>query len=217
MAMSRAAGTTLGGTEFDLLCASIQHTPIATVVTDPRLPDNPVVAVNGAFCELTGYRAEEIVGRNCRFLAGAGTEPAARAVLSAAVTEARPAMVELTNYKRDGTPFRNAVMIAPVRDGANSVAYFIGSQMDVGAGSTLSVTRRAQAEALVASLTRRQRQVLEHLIGGYRNKQIAGVLGIDEKTVKMHRSRLLLRLKAPTSADAIRIGVEAGLQLSDRG
>ena len=46
---------------------------------------------------------------------------------------------------------------------------------------------------------------------GYRNKQIAARLGIDEKTVKMHRAAMLDRLGAPTSADAIRIGVEAGL------
>ena len=59
--------------------------------------------------------------------------------------------------------------------------------------------------------------MLDHLIQGYRNKQIAGFLGIDEKTVKMHRARLLSRLGAPTSADAIRIGVEAGLPLSGPG
>ena len=46
---------------------------------------------------------------------------------------------------------------------------------------------------------------------GYRNKQIAGRLGIDEKTVKMHRAGMLDRLGAPTSADAIRIAVEAEL------
>ena len=87
------------------LFASIDHSPIATVITDARLPDNPIVAVNRAFCELTGYGREEIVGRNCRFLAGAGTEPAARATLCRAVAEGRPALVELTNYRKDGSAF----------------------------------------------------------------------------------------------------------------
>src|SRR3546814_7933630 len=49
--------------------------PIAAVISDPRLPDNPIVECNAAFSALTGYGPEEILGRNCRFLAGQGTEP----------------------------------------------------------------------------------------------------------------------------------------------
>lgn len=201
---------------FEALLASIHHTPIATVITDPRRPDNPIVAVNDAFSRLTGYSEAEIIGRNCRFLAGPETDGRARGELARAVAAGLSALVELTNYRRDGSPFRNAVMIAPVRDQAGELAYFIGSQMDVGAGADLASNRAREARALVSSLTSRQREVLEFLVSGLRNKQIAGLLGIDEKTVKMHRARLLDRLNAPTSADAIRIGVEAGIQLNDR-
>ncbi|HEY0130144.1 MAG TPA: PAS domain-containing protein [Allosphingosinicella sp.] len=205
----------LEGTEG--LLASIDHSPIASVITDARLPDNPIVAVNRGFCELTGYEREEIVGRNCRFLAGPDTEPDARSRLGRAVAEGRPALVELTNYRKDGSAFLNAVMIAPVIGEDSEVAYFLGSQMDVGAGSGLSAPRRQRAEALVRALTPRQLQVLEHMIAGYRNKQIAGFLAIDEKTVKMHRASLLTRLGIGSSAEAIRIGVEAGVRLSGRG
>lgn len=205
----------LEGTEG--LLASIEHSPIASVITDARLPDNPIVAVNRGFCELTGYGREEIVGRNCRFLAGPDTEGDGRAALRRAVAEGRPALVELTNYRKDGSKFLNAVMIAPVVGEDGTVAYFLGSQMDVGAGSGFSGPRRHQAEALVRTLTPRQRQVLEHMIAGYRNKQIAGFLDIDEKTVKMHRAGLLSRLGVGSSAEAIRIGVEAGVELSGRG
>lgn len=199
------------------LFASINLSPIASVVTDAKLADNPIVAVNRAFCELTGYGREEIVGRNCRFLAGAATDPSAQATLRQAVAESRPALVELTNYRKDGSAFQNAVMVAPVIGEAGELVYFLGSQMDVGAGSGLSAPRRQQAEHLVRGLTRRQFQVLEHMIAGYRNKQIAGFLAIDEKTVKMHRASLLTRLGVGSSAEAIRIGVEAGVQLSDPG
>lgn len=202
--------------EFDALLTWIHHTPIATVVTDPRQADNPIVGVNEAFSRLTGYSADEVVGRNCRFLAGPDTEAAARGELARAIDAGRSALVELTNYRKDGSAFRNAVMIAPVRDQAGTLAYFIGSQMDIGMGTGLASGRAREAKALVSSLTARQREVLEFLIRGLRNKQIAGLLGIDEKTVKMHRARLLDRLNAATSADAIRIGVEAGLQLNDR-
>lgn len=205
----------LEGTEG--LLASIDHSPIASVITDARLPDNPIVAVNRGFCELTGYGREEIVGRNCRFLAGPDTEGDGRASLRRAVAEGRPALVELTNYRKDGSKFLNAVMIAPVIGEDGTVAYFLGSQMDVGAGSGFSIPRRQRAGALVGKLTPRQRQVLEHMIAGYRNKQIAGFLDIDEKTVKMHRASLLARLGVGSSAEAIRIGVEAGVELSGRG
>jgi PAS domain S-box-containing protein len=197
--------------DVDELFASIESTPIATVITDPRLADNPVVAVNAPFCALTGYERDEILGRNCRFLAGPGTEPEWQAVLRRAIAEGKPALIELTNYRKDGTPFRNAVMIAPVLDEAGAVALYIGSQMDVGGQARPEPPARARAAKQVAALTVRQRQVLDHMIRGYRNKQIAGFLGIDEKTVKMHRAGLLTRLGAASSADAIRIGVEAGL------
>ncbi|HEX8192857.1 MAG TPA: PAS domain-containing protein [Allosphingosinicella sp.] len=197
--------------EYEELVASIAATPIATVITDPRAPDNPILAVNRAFELLTGYPEAEVRGRNCRLLSGPDTEPEWQAVLRRAVVEGRPALTELTNYKKDGTPFRNAVMIAPVLDEDGKVALFIGSQMDVGGQPPLAAPQRARAAEQVAGLTTRQRQVLDHMIRGYRNKQIAGFLGIDEKTVKMHRAGLLTRLGAASSADAIRIGVEAGL------
>jgi hypothetical protein len=193
------------------LAVSIEASPIAAVVTDPRRPDNPIVAANAAFCALTGYARHEIVGRNCRFLAGPGTEADAQAVMRSAVAEARPALCELTNYRKDGTAFRNAVMIAPLFGADGAVAYFVGSQMDAGGAAPLSASRRTRAAAAVAGLTRRQHQVLAHMARGYRNKQIAGFLGIDEKTVKMHRAALLDRLGAASSADAIRTAVEAGL------
>ena len=193
------------------LFASIVQSPIASVITDQRLPDYPIVAVNPAFCELTGYSEEEIKGRNCRFLSGPGTDPKARAVLRAGVQEGRPVLVELLNYKKDGTPFRNAVMIAPVLGPGGEVAYFLGSQMDVTEGANLpSILRQQRAAERVRTLTPRQRQVLSEMIQGFRNKQIAARLGIDEKTVKMHRAGLLAKLGAATSAHAIRTGVEAG-------
>lgn len=198
--------------EEEALFASIRATPIATVVTNPRLPDNPIVALNKAFLELTGYSAEEALGRNCRFLAGPDTEPWTSAVLRDAVAAARPAITEMLNYKRDGSGFRNAVMIAPVFAADGTLAYFIGSQMDVTEGDNLpSIVRRRRAGEQVARLTPRQRQVLREMTTGLRNKQIAAKLGLNEKTVKMHRAALLTKLEVASSADAVRIAVEAGL------
>lgn len=192
------------------LFASIELSPIATVITNPHLPDNPIVCANTAFIRLTGYPKEEILGRNCRFLGGPDTEPERRAALATAIALGQPVLTVLRNYRKDGTSFRNAVMIAPVRAADGSVNYFLGSQMDVsGEATPLPRERMQHAAGLVAALTRRQHQVLELMLAGHRNKQIAAMLGIEEKTVKMHRASLLRRLGAATSADAIRIGLEA--------
>lgn len=194
------------------LFASIDASPIATVITNPRLPDNPVVAVNRAFCDLTGYPAAEILGRNCRFLAGPDTEPWQTESVREAIRLMRPSLTELLNYRRDGTPFRNALIIAPLFDSEGELAWFIGSQVEVGSvAAGPLVLRQQRAARLVQTLSERQREVLGEMARGHRNKQIAWRLSLSEKTVKMHRSLALQKLGVSTSADAIRLAVEAGL------
>lgn len=203
-----------GGTAADeqALCASIDASPIATVVTNPRLPDNPVIAVNSAFCALTGYPVAEILGRNCRFLAGPDTEPWQTQGVRDAIRLMQPSLTELLNYRKDGTPFRNALIIAPLFDDAGALAWFIGSQVAVGSGTPGPLALRQQrAAGLVGTLSERQREVLKEMALGHRNKQIAWRLSLSEKTVKMHRGLALQKLGVNTSADAIRIAVEAGL------
>lgn len=202
--------------EFQDLVASIHHTPIATIVTNNRRPDNPIVDANEAFVRLTGYELGEILGRNCRFLAGPATEPEVRATVRDAVARGEPIVAELINYRKDGTPFRNVLMVAPVRDSAGEVALFIGSQMNANSADGATGLRATRAKQAVANLTPRLRQVLALMSVGYRNKQIGGLLGIGEKTVKMHRARLRMALGVETSADAIRIALEAGLLASGR-
>jgi PAS domain S-box-containing protein len=194
---------------------SVLTAPLPMIVTDATRADNPIIAANRAFGELTGYDCDEIVGRNCRFLAGEGTEPEARAALRQAVSEGTSVVVEMTNYRKNGSPFRNAVMIAPVRDRYGRVSMYVGSQMEVSDAADGSGLRRDRARKLVEALTRRQRQVLALMTAGYRNKQIGGELGIDEKTVKMHRARLLEALGARATAEAIRVAVEAELDVSE--
>jgi PAS domain S-box-containing protein len=201
-----------GAAEQELLFASIMASPIATVVTNPRLPDNPVVAANQAFCDLTGYPVDEIIGRNCRFLAGEGTEAWQTERLREAIRSLRPSLTELLNYRKDGTAFRNALLIAPLFDAEGELAWFLGSQVDVSSQPDASLTlRQRNAVQLVRKLSQRQREVLRAMAAGYRNKQIAWQLSLSEKTVKMHRGLLLDKLGVATSADAIRVAVEAGL------
>jgi PAS domain S-box-containing protein len=200
------------GQEEEALARSIRLSPIATVLSNPRLPDNPIVAANAAFCALTGYAEAEIVGRNCRFLAGPKTEPWLTERIRQTLRDLRPSLTEILNYRKDGSPFRNAVLIAPLFGADGEVAWFLGSQVEVEAGSGAPLAlRQRRAADLVATLSPRQRQVLKEMAAGQRNKQIAWRLGLSEKTVKMHRALLLDKLGVKTTADAIRLAVEAGL------
>ena len=192
--------------------ALIENSPIASVVSNPRLPDNPIVAVNDAFVQLTGYQRDFIVGRNCRFLAGEATEPWLTEEIRRGVKQQQSVLVEILNYKKDGTPFQNAVLVAPLFDEQGELEYFLGSQVEIDAESpSLAKARRMRAVAIVKGLSKRQREVLQFIAKGMLNKQIAYELGLSERTIKMHRSILMKRLDVPSAADMVRLAVEAGM------
>lgn len=192
-----------------LLNTMIAQSPVAAVLSDPRQSDNPIVACNAAFEALTGYTRDEIVGHNCRFLAGGGTEAELTQVLREGIEQRRPIMVEILNYKRDGTPFRNAVMVAPIFDARGDLEYFLGSQVELSQ-ETDALQRREVAVARIMALSPRQREIVTLMAKGKLNKQIAFELGVTERTVKMHRTAMLRALKMRTAADVIRLAVEAG-------
>lgn len=189
----------------------IETSAVAAVISDPRLPDNPIIACNAPFMLLTGYDREEILGRNCRFLRGPETEPGISETLRQAIGNRQPVMVEILNYRKDGSPFRNAVMVAPIFGNGGELEYFLGSQVEIRAGpNDHGPTRKSIARAKISRLSDRQRQILVRMAAGMLNKQIAHELQLSERTVKMHRSALLEALGVRASADAIRIAVEAG-------
>jgi DNA-binding CsgD family transcriptional regulator len=155
---------------------------------------------------------EEIIGRNCRFLAGAATEPWITERIRGAIRSRQSVLVDILNYRRDGSPFRNGVLVTPLFDEQGAIAWFLGSQVELGPDHEPQfAARRARAVALVKTLPERRMQVLTLMARGLLNKQIAWELKLSETTVKMHRSLLLEQLRVETSADAIRIAVEAGL------
>lgn len=196
----------------DNIIESVARSPLAMVLSNPRRADNPLEIVNRGFCALTGYSEAEIVNRNCRFLAGAATDAVATERLRAAIRGRTPVLADILNYRRDGSAFRNGVMITPIYDSDGALAWFLGSQVDLGpAPSSALSDRRSAAAERVGALPPRQRQVLAAMARGLLNKQIAWELKISEKTVKMHRALMIERLGVGTSAEAIRLAVEAGL------
>jgi PAS domain S-box-containing protein len=191
---------------------SIRHSPIPTVVSDPNQADNPLVAVNEPFLQLTGYAEDEVLGRNCRFLRGPDTENTQTKNLREAIFEKRATLAELINYRKDGSRFRNAVMIAPLFDESGKIEYFVGSQIEVQPQEeSITIVRQQQAAEIVGRLSPRQREILQQMAQGFRTKQIAYMLSLSEKTVQMHRMLLFKKLDTSNAADAVRIAVEAGL------
>jgi len=128
------------------------------------------------------------------------------------VQQQKSVLVEILNYKKDGTPFQNAVLVAPLFDEEGALEYFLGSQVEIDANApSLAKPRRMRAVAIVKDLSKRQREVLQFIAKGLLNKQIAHELGLSERTVKMHRSILMKRLDVPSAADMVRLAVEAGM------
>ena len=104
---------------------------VSFTVSDPGREDNPLVWCNQAFTRLTGYSADEAIGRNCRFLQGENTDQEAVAKVRRALEEGRSVTEVLLNYRKDGSAFWNEVFISPVTDEAGKLVNFVGLQTDV--------------------------------------------------------------------------------------
>jgi PAS domain S-box-containing protein len=110
----------------------LARAPFSIVLTNPTIPGNPIVYVNDAFERATGYARAGAVGRNCRFLQGKGTDPASVRRLGEAVRDEREVMLDILNFRVDGTPFWNRLMIAPLYDSEGTLQYFLGIQKVLG-------------------------------------------------------------------------------------
>jgi len=111
--------------------AAIFHLNSGVLVTDPNLPDSPIVFANPGFHEMTGYPADKIIGRNCRLLQGPETDKGTIARMREAIAARRNFQGEILNYRKDGTPFWNELTISPVFDSAGQLINFVGLQTDV--------------------------------------------------------------------------------------
>jgi len=112
------------------------------VVTDPSLPDNPIVYATQGFLNLTGYTLDQVLGRNCRFLQGPETDPKAVEKIRNAIEEGSDMSVCLLNYRVDGTTFWNQFFIAALRDAAGNITNYVGVQCKVSDQYAANVCKR---------------------------------------------------------------------------
>eukprot|EP00540_Astrosyne_radiata_P004009 CAMPEP_0116848590 /NCGR_PEP_ID=MMETSP0418-20121206/15091_1 /TAXON_ID=1158023 /ORGANISM="Astrosyne radiata, Strain 13vi08-1A" /LENGTH=517 /DNA_ID=CAMNT_0004480197 /DNA_START=102 /DNA_END=1655 /DNA_ORIENTATION=- len=134
-AVTEACGENVEGMDqqdFNLV-QSIQQSQQCFVITDPGLQDNPIVYASDDFLTLTGYKREEVLGRNCRFLQGTETSPEKVESVRKAIANGQDVSVTFINYTASGTAFWNKLFIAALRDAQNNIVNFIGVIVKVAA------------------------------------------------------------------------------------
>ncbi|KAJ1446197.1 PAS domain-containing protein [Pelagophyceae sp. CCMP2097] len=134
--------------DFRLMMA-LQSAQQNFAVSDPSLPDNPIVYASQGFLQLTGYSMSQVIGRNCRFLQGPGTDPKAVDVIREGLREGRDTSVCLLNYKADGTPFWNQFFVASLRDADGNIVNYVGVQCEVNQVPIEEIKERAKRMALL--------------------------------------------------------------------
>jgi diguanylate cyclase (GGDEF)-like protein/PAS domain S-box-containing protein len=145
----RAQGATL-----EIRDRALSSATSGVVIADALQDGMPIIYANPAFERLTGYAAAEINGRDCKFVQGDGTDPSAKAEMSAAMREGRECRVTVLNYRKDGTSYWCEVHLSPVLDRRGRVLQYVGVQNDV--------TARVEAEQQLRGERDRARHVASH-------------------------------------------------------
>jgi PAS domain S-box-containing protein len=148
------AAMQIAARENSQLASAIANLNSGVVITDPNLPDCPIIFANAAFYSHTGYSMTETLGRNCRFLQGPESDPATVRAIREAITDRRMFTGDILNYRKDGTKFWNEVTITPVFDHDGNLINFVGLQLDVTARRLTERELRVRAlqQAAVAKL-----------------------------------------------------------------
>ena len=115
----------------DPFAAAIRGTCMPMIITDTKQPDHLMVFANAAFAKMTGYTVAELIGRDCRFLQGPDSDPAAVQAIRDGLNAEQPVDVELLNYRKDGSTFWNGIHITPVRDDGGAIRFWVASMMDI--------------------------------------------------------------------------------------
>lgn len=105
----------------------------SVVISDPSRPDNPMIYVSEEFETQTGYPPGEVLGRNCRFLQGPETDPAAVQAIRDALAARTEITIDILNYRRDGSKFWNRLRIRPLFDDQGKLLYYVGAQNPIPA------------------------------------------------------------------------------------
>ena len=157
-------GDHFSGASGVLFEQAMAQTRMAICLCDPKLDDLPIVFANRAFRELTGYDEEDIIGNNCRFLQGPDSDPAAVERIRHALKHEEVVVVELLNYRKDGSSFWNALHLGPIYNSDGDLVYFFGSQWDVSDVRAARAEER-HAKAMARELSHRMKNMFAVISG----------------------------------------------------
>ncbi|MEJ6396464.1 PAS domain-containing protein [Yoonia sp. 208BN28-4] len=186
---------------------------VAMVLTNPKMDDDPIIYVNKAFEQLTGYTANMAVGRNCRFLQGDGTEAKDVAIISEALKKSQEIGVTLKNYRANGESFQNALLISPIEDSdTGEVLYHVGLQVEVDEDDK---TKRLEAfENTVDEIQHRVKNHLSMILGLIRLKsremQSEGGAGLQDLSRRIESLQLLYEEMSAAQADSNEDKIQLG-------
>ncbi|KAJ9172150.1 hypothetical protein P3X46_015426 [Hevea brasiliensis] len=122
-------GATLISSSLNISLGRIKQ---SFVLTDPHLPDMPIVYASDAFLKLTGYARDEVLGRNCRFLSGVETDSSVLEKIRESIQAEQACTVRILNYRKNKSTFWNLLHISPVRNATGKIAYYVGVQIEEG-------------------------------------------------------------------------------------
>ena len=163
---------------------------IAMIVTNPHLDDNPIVYVNQAFTRSTGYARSASIGRNCRFLQGEGTRKSDVDKLRAGIEAEESVSVDILNYRANGEPFVNRLIVAPVADDSGHTRYFVGIQKELRHGEMSASTEEVHSQLI--EIQNRVASDLSMIIGMIR--QQTGATSVPEDFAALSRRIETLQL-----------------------
>lgn len=116
---------------LNLLCRMGMQFKTGVIITNPCEPNNPILFTNPQFFEITGYTSEEVVGRNSRFLTGEDTNKETINEIRENLKKNLFTNVEILNYKKDGTPFWNDLVIQPINSHDGQVLFYLCFIVDI--------------------------------------------------------------------------------------
>jgi len=140
----------------ELLVRAVDGGVNGVVVVDVQAEDHPMLYVNAAFEQMTGYTSAEVLGRNCRLLQGEQSDPETVRALSLAIRRGQVHRCVLRNYRKDGTSWWNELHLSPVRDQTGRLTHYLGYQHDVSARieAEQALARQATQDSLTGLTNR---------------------------------------------------------------
>lgn len=203
----------------ELSACAFQRTKMPLVVSDARQPDYPIVLANDAFLDLTGYAAEELLGRNCRFLQGEATSDTAVAQIRAAIAQENEATIEILNYRKDGTSFWNQLHLSPIYDEQGVLAYYFASQIDVTDNRRVRMLEEAEHRLLleVDHRTKNVLAIVDSIVRLSRSDNAASyAASVQQRVQALSRTHMLLAENGWQEVELADI-IRTQVQIFDRG